>query len=64
MLFTDLVSTSWYASKSGSTYRSPIAYLIDAADSETEGATFDTSAVHVVPDEKDQLKWSPQLGKF
>jgi hypothetical protein len=39
--------------RSWSTYSTPMVYLIDAADSETESATFYTGAVHVVPDEED-----------
>jgi hypothetical protein len=30
-------------------------YLIDAADTETEGTTLDTCAVHVIPNQQNQL---------
>lgn len=64
ILFADFVSTICAACqlqllriKNRSTY------LVDTTDSETESTTFDTSAIHVVTDEKNQLQtyeYTPQ----
>ena len=56
MLFTDFVSTSLSHVRISANCHENLLYLIDTAYTETEGATFDARAVHVVADKKDQLQ--------
>jgi hypothetical protein len=41
-----------------------MAYLVDATNSETESATFNTGAIHIVPNEENQLSWNGSFWKI
>lgn len=53
VLFTDLVSTSFGRCQHLDGLINVIAYLIDAAHTETKSTALNTSSVHIIADEKD-----------
>jgi hypothetical protein len=64
VLLTDLVSTSCQKQGSTTYKKKPEhkAHLIDAAYSESKCAAFDSSSVHIVSDQQDQL-FEKSIGK-